>query len=276
MTVDDWNGMGPLDESGDVGEGVDERARRTIEASSLGTDAARALRAQMEPEVADTLLARIRARLAAEGLPGGMAAAEPRENADDHAAVADHAGVDVVGLSTDDHAEPSPVVTAATREDRPAGWPLNEEHVGHLMLFYFRGPDAVLAWARDEDPRRARVLEVLANRIEEVTDYPAGDVTEALKFREDLGVDSLDAVEISTAMEDEFHLRVSAAQLASLNTVGDAIDLILGHADGAESAEFEATMGPPPTDGPAPSPSPAGFPVAPTTSAAPTRKEQTL
>jgi acyl carrier protein len=195
-----------------------------------------------------------------------------REDADDHAAAADdHADVDVVALPTAAHAEPSPVLTAAAAEDRPAGWSLDEEHVGHLMLFYFRGADAVLAWARDEDPRRARVLEVLADRIEEVTDYPAAVVTEVLRFREDLGVDSLDAVEISTAMEDEFHLRVSAAQLASLDTVGDAIDLILGHADAAASAEFDATMAPP-ADGPAPSA--ASFPVAPTTSAVPTRKEQ--
>lgn len=64
--MDDWNGMGPLDE-----KDADERARRAIEASTLGTEAARAVRAQVRPEVSDALLQRVRARLAAEGLPGG-------------------------------------------------------------------------------------------------------------------------------------------------------------------------------------------------------------
>ncbi len=70
MTVDDWDGKGPLDE-----ESVDERVRRAIEASSLGTEAARAVRAQVGPGVGDALLDRVRARLAAEGLPGGAAPA---------------------------------------------------------------------------------------------------------------------------------------------------------------------------------------------------------
>lgn len=71
MTVDDWDGKGPLDEE----ESVYERVRRAIEASSLGTEAARAVRAQVGPGVGDALLDRVRARLAAEGLPGGAAPA---------------------------------------------------------------------------------------------------------------------------------------------------------------------------------------------------------
>ena len=76
-------------------------------------------------------------------------------------------------------------------------------------------------------------------RIEEVTGRAAEDITESSQFREDLAVDSLDAVEIAAAMEDEFPTRVSAGQLASLHTVSDAIDLLLGHIPATRAAEFD-------------------------------------
>lgn len=231
MTVDDWNGKG-LDE-----ENVDERARRAIEASSLGTDAARAVRAQVRPEVGDALLARVRARLAAEGLPGGAASVVESPDGDlaahDSAAPAE-AQADV---------ECSAVVSAESRP--PADWRHDDEHVDALMDRYFRpGLDDAETLTSAGDPRRERVLVLLAERIEEVTGRAADEITEDTRFREDLGVDSLDAVEISMAMEDEFRMRVGAGQLASLHTVSDAIDLLLGHVAATSAPEFEAPMSP--------------------------------
>ncbi|MCC9186625.1 acyl carrier protein [Mycolicibacterium mageritense] len=222
MTVDDWNGMGPLDE-----KDADERARRAIEASTLGTEAARAVRAQVRPEVSDALLQRVRARLAAEGLPGGAVHPAGDDPGQDQSAV------------TGGPAAAAEPVTGAAEQDSPLGWRHDDEHIDQLMSQYFPpGHDAETLTCAD-DPRRARVLALLADRIEEVTGRAAEDIAESSRFREDLAVDSLDAVEIAAAMEDEFPTRVSAGQLASLHTVSDAIDLLLGHIPATQAAEFD-------------------------------------
>lgn len=229
--MDDWNGKGPLDED----NVDDERARRAIEASTLGTEAARAVRAQVRPEVGDALLERVRARLAEEGLPGGVTAVEPADG--DVAAHDAPAAPAAAG-----QADASSVV--ASDEGRLPGWRHDDEHVDQLVKRYWPGVDDVETLTCDADPRRVRVLALLAARIEEVTGHAASDINEESRFREDLGVDSLDAVEISTAMEDEFRMRVSAGQLASLHMVSDAIDLLLGHVAATSAPDFDATMSP--------------------------------
>ncbi|RUP01338.1 MAG: acyl carrier protein [Mycobacterium sp.] len=231
MTVDDWDGKGPLDEE----ESVDERVRRAIEASSLGTEAARAVRAQVGPGVGDALLDRVRARLAVEGLPGGAAPAAMEPAAGD---------VGVAGDSAAPVASPAGAESCAVTEE--AAGRLPDEHVEQLMGRYFRpGIDDAETVSCAGDPRRARVLAVLAECIEEVTGRAADGITEETRFREDLSMDSLAAVEISTALEDEFlHLKVSAGQLSSLQVVSDAIDLLLGHVAVTTAPEFDAPMSP--------------------------------
>lgn len=229
MTVDDWDGKGPLDE-----ESVDERVRRAIEASTLGTEAARAVRAQVGTEVGDALLDRVRARLAAEGLPGGVTPAAVEPTAGDIGA----------GDSAAPVAAPAGAESCAVTEETAGRLP--DEHVEQLMGRYFRpGIDDAETVSCAGDPRRARVLAVLAECIEEVTGRAAEGITEETRFREDLAMDSLHAVEISTALEDEFlHLQVSAGQLASLQVVSDAIDLLLGHVAVTTAPEFDAPMSP--------------------------------
>ncbi len=49
------------------------------------------------------------------------------------------------------------------------------------------------------------------------------------KFREDLGADSLDLVELIMAFEDNFGGRISDEDARNITTVGDAVEYIETH-----------------------------------------------
>ena len=62
------------------------------------------------------------------------------------------------------------------------------------------------------------VAEVLATKV--------ARIDERHEFRADLGADSLDMVELTARLEEEFKVRVSDDEAAFCETVGTAIDLI--------------------------------------------------
>ena len=51
-------------------------------------------------------------------------------------------------------------------------------------------------------------------------------VVPTARLIEDLGADSLDAVELVISLEDEFAVQLTDDQVASIRTVGDAVDLV--------------------------------------------------
>jgi acyl carrier protein len=73
----------------------------------------------------------------------------------------------------------------------------------------------------------ARIRQVLVNRL----GIPAEDVTPEARLQEDLGVDSLDAVEMAIAIERDFDVGLSDEQVATLKTVGDMVALVQRLAD---------------------------------------------
>eukprot|EP01083_Nonionella_stella_P010352 29485_1 len=54
-------------------------------------------------------------------------------------------------------------------------------------------------------------------------------VTPAAKFSDDLGLDSLDAVEVVMAIEDEFAIEIPDAEADKILSVEDAVEYISGH-----------------------------------------------
>lgn len=53
------------------------------------------------------------------------------------------------------------------------------------------------------------------------------DITEDTSFKDDLGVDSIDLVNIVMAFEDEFNIEINFEELEDkIKTVGDVIDLL--------------------------------------------------
>lgn len=54
-------------------------------------------------------------------------------------------------------------------------------------------------------------------------------VSATSKFGEDLGLDSLDAVEVVMAIEDEFAVEIPDAEADRIGSVGDAVEYIAAH-----------------------------------------------
>jgi acyl carrier protein len=72
-----------------------------------------------------------------------------------------------------------------------------------------------------------RVKQILTNRL----GIPAEEITSDAKLVDDLGMDSLDAVELAIATERQFDVAVSDEQLAKLATVADIMSLVQRLAD---------------------------------------------
>jgi acyl carrier protein len=66
------------------------------------------------------------------------------------------------------------------------------------------------------------VRRVLVNQLS----VNENDVTPEASISDDLGADSLDAVELIMSLEEEFDLTIEATDAESLKTVGDVVSLI--------------------------------------------------
>ncbi len=72
---------------------------------------------------------------------------------------------------------------------------------------------------------RSEIFEKVADIASDVLGIEAGDVTEETTF-EDLDADSLDRLQLVTAMEDEFNIEIDDEKLEAINSVSDAIEAI--------------------------------------------------
>ena len=71
----------------------------------------------------------------------------------------------------------------------------------------------------------SRILEVVKN----FDQVDANKVTEKVKFTDDLGLDSLDVVEVVMAIEDEFAIEIPDAEADKIVSIEDAVDYITSH-----------------------------------------------
>ncbi|MFJ8234394.1 acyl carrier protein [Ureibacillus sp. NPDC094379] len=69
-----------------------------------------------------------------------------------------------------------------------------------------------------------RVTKVVVDRL----GVDESEVKPEASFREDLGADSLDVVELVMELEDEFDMEISDEDAEKIATVGDAISYIEG------------------------------------------------
>lgn len=70
-----------------------------------------------------------------------------------------------------------------------------------------------------------RILTVVKN----FDQVDASKVTPSAKFTEDLGLDSLDAVEVVMAIEDEFAIEIPDQEADKIASIADAIEYISTH-----------------------------------------------
>ena len=73
-----------------------------------------------------------------------------------------------------------------------------------------------------------KIVEMICNQFGLEPD----EISEATAFVDDLGADSLDVVELTIEMEDEFGMgEVPEEELKKLVTVGDLVEYVKAHAD---------------------------------------------
>ncbi|MFZ2172866.1 MAG: meromycolate extension acyl carrier protein AcpM [Rhodococcus sp. (in: high G+C Gram-positive bacteria)] len=88
------------------------------------------------------------------------------------------------------------------------------------------------------------IIAGLAEIIEEVTGIEPSEVTIEKSFVDDLDIDSLSMVEIAVQTEDKYGVKIPDEDLASLRTVGDAVNYIqkLEAQGGAEAEAVKAKL----------------------------------
>lgn len=70
------------------------------------------------------------------------------------------------------------------------------------------------------------VIDRIKELIEEEMNIPADTVNEKSKIAEDLGADSIDAIELIMGIEEEFDIEISDDEAMSIKTVGDLVKVI--------------------------------------------------
>ena len=76
------------------------------------------------------------------------------------------------------------------------------------------------------------ILEKLRSLIADQLGVDSSNITMDTNFEEDLGVDSLDIVELSMALEEEFGIdELTEEETASISTVGDLVRFLQGKVD---------------------------------------------
>ena len=70
------------------------------------------------------------------------------------------------------------------------------------------------------------MLEKMKEIIADQLSVDADTITEASKFKEDLGADSLDLFELVRALEDEYSVEIPAEDLEKLTSVGEVMDYL--------------------------------------------------
>lgn len=77
------------------------------------------------------------------------------------------------------------------------------------------------------------MFDEIAKIIAEQFGVEVETITPDTTFEEDLGADSIDIVELSMALEDEYAIgEMSEDDLATISTVGDLVQYIQNHTEG--------------------------------------------
>ncbi len=75
------------------------------------------------------------------------------------------------------------------------------------------------------------ILQRMKKVICEYADATENDITEATNIRTDLGLNSLELVNMAVAIEDEFDVEIPDREALGLETVADAVALIEKYSD---------------------------------------------
>ena len=80
---------------------------------------------------------------------------------------------------------------------------------------------------------REEVLSLIRNHLADELEVDAAQIGDTTRFKEDLEADSLDLYTLVQELEDTYRVSMSDEQAAQILTVGQAVDFVLAHHDGA-------------------------------------------
>jgi acyl carrier protein len=75
-------------------------------------------------------------------------------------------------------------------------------------------------------------IKSLRQIIAEVLGISSSEISNSSSFVDDLGMDSMDAVELVMILEEEFQIEISEEDAEKMETVQDAIDYLRAHSKG--------------------------------------------
>ncbi|HVS15305.1 MAG TPA: acyl carrier protein [Thermoanaerobaculia bacterium] len=81
------------------------------------------------------------------------------------------------------------------------------------------------------------ILELITAELSRLSDRDTGPITPDTRLREELGLNSLDAVDLALKLEDELDIELPDEELATFETVGDVARSVRGRLDGRVAAE---------------------------------------
>ena len=81
---------------------------------------------------------------------------------------------------------------------------------------------------------REQVRRHIVDMMVETFELERERVTDTARLYEDLELDSIDALDMVVKLQELTRRRVEEAELRSLRTVGDVVELVLNTADGAK------------------------------------------
>ena len=70
------------------------------------------------------------------------------------------------------------------------------------------------------------MFEKVVSIMENVLNIDGADITEATDFKDDLGLDSLDIVELLLQLEEEYGIHFDDVDMTNITTVQDLLDAI--------------------------------------------------
>ncbi len=92
-----------------------------------------------------------------------------------------------------------------------------------------RQPQAIRTFAAQTFLSPADVTERIISVVKNFDQVDGNKVNDKVKFTDDLGLDSLDVVEVVMAIEDEFAIEIPDAEADKMSSIQDAVEYITSH-----------------------------------------------
>ncbi len=82
-----------------------------------------------------------------------------------------------------------------------------------------------------------KVREEVKRLIAELTEREPGEITDTALFVDDLGVDSLMAIEVMVSLDKRYKINIPEAEFNQIKNVNDAVEVVMQHLSGGAAAQ---------------------------------------